>query len=190
MEPAAAARMLMQALEKETDGDSRQTLAVELAAVASRLNQADAIDLCERAIRKLQSSLEQAPNEERIAPSTYAYDRRYTLDPFLTNTSRSEVNVRAAAVATAVGWSVQGCVPPLPALPVASEPLPCCLATQDLVELLKMPTCFGGARQVVLAHLGNRYGRRFANHWEFVRFAKEQQLDLEFTTLPKRPSRP
>ena len=33
-------------------------------------------------------------------------------------------------------------------------------------------------------------GRTFADHWEFVRYAKEQQLDLDFTTPPKRPARP
>ena len=50
-----------------------------------------------------------------------------------------------------------------------------------------MPTCFGAARRVVLDHLGNRYGRRFVNHWAFVRFAREQGLGLDFTTPPKRP---
>jgi hypothetical protein len=50
--------------------------------------------------------------------------------------------------------------------------------------------CFGRAREVLQNHLGNRYGRLFANHWEFVRYANEQQLDLNFTTPPKRPSRP
>ena len=50
-----------------------------------------------------------------------------------------------------------------------------------------MPTCFGPARRVVLDHLGNRYGRRFVNHWAFVRFAREQGLGLDFTTPPKRP---
>ena len=53
-----------------------------------------------------------------------------------------------------------------------------------------MPTCFGKTRQVVLKHLGNRYGRRFDNHWQFVRFAREQHLDLDFKTPPKRPTRP
>jgi hypothetical protein len=77
----------------------------------------------------------------------------------------------------------------LPALPMAAEPLPCWLSTQDLVEFLKMPTCRGEARKVVLKHLGNRYGRRFANHWEFARFAQEQHLHLDFTTPPKRPAR-
>ena len=74
-------------------------------------------------------------------------------------------------------------------LPAALEPLPSRLSTQDLVELLKMPTCFDRARQVVLAQLGNRYGRLFANHWEFVRYAKEHELPLDFTSPPKRPER-
>jgi hypothetical protein len=40
---------------------------------------------------------------------------------------------------------------------------------------------------VVLDHLCNRYGRRFVNHWAFVRLATEQKLGLDFTTPPKRP---
>jgi len=50
-----------------------------------------------------------------------------------------------------------------------------------------MPTCFGEARRVVLDHLGNRYGWRFDNHWAFVRYARVQGSDLDFTTPPKRP---
>jgi len=71
--------------------------------------------------------------------------------------------------------------------PPGSKPLPCRLTTQALVELLKMPTCFGEGRQIVLDHLGNRYGRRFFNHWDFVRFAREKNLGLDLTTPPKRP---
>jgi hypothetical protein len=62
-------------------------------------------------------------------------------------------------------------------------------ATQELVELLKMPTCVAEVRRVVLDHLGNRYGRRFETHWDFVRFAQGQQLGLDFTTPPQRPDR-
>src|SRR5262249_36558686 len=116
-------------------------------------------------------------------------DDTVNLDAFLTNTSRPEVSRRAAAVAMAVGLADGQPLPPLPALPAISEPLPCWLSTHDIVDLLKMPTCFGKARRIVLKHLGNRYGRRFANHWDFVRYAKEQQLDLDFTTPPKRPGR-
>ena len=73
------------------------------------------------------------------------------------------------------------------AVAFAAVPFPCRLTTQELVDLLKMPTCFGQARRVVLDHLGNRYGRRFDNHWAFVRYAQEQGLDLDFATPPKRP---
>ena len=48
---------------------------------------------------------------------------------------------------------------------------------------------FGPARRAVLDHLGNRYGRHFVNHWAFVRYAREQNLGLDFTTPPKRPGR-
>ena len=68
-----------------------------------------------------------------------------------------------------------------------TEPYPCRLSTQDLVELLKMPTVFGEARVVVLDHLGNHYGRTFANHWQFVRDAKEHILNFNFTIAPNRP---
>jgi hypothetical protein len=71
--------------------------------------------------------------------------------------------------------------------PIAVQPYPCRLTTQELVELLKMPTCLGQSRRAVLDQLGNRYGRRFSNHWAFVRFAQEQNLGLNFTTPPKRP---
>jgi hypothetical protein len=114
----------------------------------------------------------------------------YKLDTILTKAGQPEVSHRAAVVATAVGLAGGAPFASLPALPAVSEPLPCRLSTQDLVELLKMPTCFGDARKIVLKHLGNRYHRVFANHWEFVRFAKEQRLDLDFTTPPKRPARP
>ena len=50
-----------------------------------------------------------------------------------------------------------------------------------------MPTCFGEARRVVLDQLENIHGRRFANHWEFVRFAREKGLKLDFTSPPRRP---
>jgi hypothetical protein len=69
------------------------------------------------------------------------------------------------------------------------KPRPCRLTTQELVELLKMPTCFGDARRVVLDHLGNIHGRRFVNHWAFVRFARETGLDVDLTTPPRRPNR-
>jgi hypothetical protein len=65
--------------------------------------------------------------------------------------------------------------------------LRCRLTPQELVDLLKMPTCYGDARRIVLGHLGLLHGRHFVNHWAFVRFSTEQKLGLDFTTPPKRP---
>ena len=70
---------------------------------------------------------------------------------------------------------------------LAVAPLHCRLTTQELVDLLEMPTCFGEARRLVLDHLGNRYRRRFVNHRAFVRFAAETGLELDFHTPPRRP---
>ena len=38
----------------------------------------------------------------------------------------------------------------------------------------------------MIHYLGNRYGRRFVNHWAFVSYAREHGLDLDFATPPKR----
>jgi hypothetical protein len=57
------------------------------------------------------------------------------------------------------------------------------------VELLKQPTCIGEARRVILDHLGNRYGRRFRDHWAFVHYAQEHLPDLDLTSPPQRFTR-
>ena len=108
---------------------------------------------------------------------------------FLTHAPRPQVRQRTVALAAAVGTMPSGPLANLAFLPTASEPLPCRLTTQDLVELLKMPTCVGPVRRVILDQLGNRYGRRFDTHWDFVRYAQQQRLNLDFTTPPKRPDR-
>ncbi len=86
-----------------------------------------------------------------------------------------------------VATSVLGAAAPFVHALHRPGPYPSRLGSQDLVDLLKMPTCLGANRQDVLDHLGRIHGRRFANHWEFVRFAREKGLDLDFTTPPRRP---
>src|SRR5262249_60055338 len=101
----------------------------------------------------------------------------------------AEIPSRTATAASAVAFPA-GAGDPLTALaPVlrAAEPPPCRLSTQQLVELLKMPTCISEARRIILDQLGNRYQRRFADVWEFVRFAQEHLPDIDLTTPPKRP---
>jgi hypothetical protein len=185
LSPTKASRMcasvvhtLLRAAGAETEGGNQSLLEREVAKVMQTLDP------------ELASSLSKKLVLDLCSDRNVNYFRYENLDVLLSNASQPEVSRRAAAVATAVGLAGAKPFAALPHLLAAAEPLPCRLSTQDLIELLKMPTCFGDARKVILKHLGNRYGRRFANHWEFVRFAREQRLDLDFTTPPKRPALP
>jgi hypothetical protein len=111
--------------------------------------------------------------------------RSETFNLILTDNSRAQVSQKIASILKSAGAGFEGAL--TAASRVFAQPFPCRLTTQELVDLLKMPTCFGAARRVVLDHLGNRYGRRFVNHWAFVRFATDQKLNLDFTTPPRRP---
>ena len=100
-----------------------------------------------------------------------------------------EIPSRSAMAASAVAFPTgnSDALTALGLLLPAAEPPDCLLSSQQLVELLKMPPFVGVARRAVLDLLGNRYHRTFADQWEFVRYAKEQHLDLDFTTPPQRP---
>ncbi len=81
------------------------------------------------------------------------------------------------------GGHLAGVIPYLRAL---AEPVPCRFTTQEMVEFLKQPTCVGSARRAILDQLGNQFGRTFADQWQFVNFAREQGLALDFTSPPVR----
>jgi hypothetical protein len=67
-----------------------------------------------------------------------------------------------------------------------AKPLP----PQALVELLKHPFCLGEAQRVVLDALASTSGREFADLWEFVAYAQEQQKQLDLLKAPDLPARP
>jgi len=101
----------------------------------------------------------------------------------------AEIPARSAIAASPVACPA-GTGDPLAALALlipAADPPPCRLSTQQLVELLKMPTCIGEARRVILDQLGNRYHRTFADVWQFVHYAEEQKLGLDFASPPRKP---
>jgi serine/threonine protein kinase len=181
-----AIQKLMQAAEAEKNRGNRYQLEGGIARLIQTLDP----ELANRYSKQL--AFKQVSGAEVSSGDRFLFNVDITenLDSYLTDAGRQEASQRAAAVATAIGLASGHPLAQLPALPSTSKTRPCRLSTQDLVELLKMPTCFGGARKIVLKHLGNRYGRTFANHWDFVRYAKEQHLDLDFTTPPKRPARP
>jgi hypothetical protein len=113
------------------------------------------------------------------------------LNAVLIGTDASHFAQPSVALTVAVGHLSGGGHPAgiLPPLGLALQPLPCRFSTQELVELLKQPTCIGQARRVILDHLGNRYGRGFRDHWEFVHFAHKHLPELDLSSPPKRFTR-
>jgi hypothetical protein len=199
----AIARRIEEALHIAERTAEVPHLSIALGLLASRMEPAEASSVCRVVIRSVlkesRYSLEEiiplfAQLEPEIARSLATEWALWTcaqndinvqvLDRILTEVGRA---VPVAQAIHRLGIIEEGIIKKSNDQQPPKKPLPCRLTTQTLIELLKMPTCFGEARRVVLDHLGNRYGRRFFNHWEFVRYAREQGLKLDFTTPPRRP---
>jgi serine/threonine protein kinase len=199
MAPAEAAHILADALKRASNPASLAELARILSATSDRLDVVQANRLCEDLADSLSRDSFSVIAPELLKQfnpgrahalawefasslcSASAVDTD-ALSRLLTDDAREQRARRAERMASA-GSGIEGAVQ---AARISAEPFPCRLTTQELVELLKMPTCFGRARRIVLDHLGNRYRRHFVNHWAFVRYATEQGLGLDFTPPPKR----
>ena len=101
------------------------------------------------------------------------------LTSVLADNSRDQMSRRMARIARSAGTAEA-------VARVFADPFPCRLTTQELVDLLKMPTCIGAARRLILDHLENRLGQKFANHWAFVRYATEAKAQPR----PRHPPAP
>jgi hypothetical protein len=179
-EAAAAAAALTQAMAKTTNPVTLSGLAGGLSALAARLGPQEAA----AAAAALTQAMAKTTADGLLARLAGG------LAAVLTGVDPPEFSRRTALVVAAVG-PLAGTGQPVatPAiLGQALEPLPRRFSTQELVDLLKHPTCIGPARRVILDRLEDRYRRKFADHWEFVRFAQEQKLGLDFTSPPKRPA--
>jgi hypothetical protein len=211
-----AANRLAQTMSKTTHSDALSGLARGLSAVAARLEPREAAALCGPAANRLTQAMSETSDhfpvwelakglsavaarlEPREAADRLVQAMSKTTDVFplselaqglsavLTGTTLDQSR---AAVVSFVGLAPQGAaaLASFALLQSSVRPLPCRLSTPELVELLKHPLCVGEARRVVLDRLEDRYGRKFADQWEFVRFATEQRLGLDFTTPPQRP---
>jgi serine/threonine protein kinase len=167
---------------------------IDIAVISGRMGPAEGAAICRGAIRYVLNQ-RRAPDIKIIPLLTqleHETARKLATELALWTCAQSDIDEQDLdAILTELGRRISikdmGRRVYYKSQPPTGKTLPCRLTTQSLVELLKMPTCFGEPRQVVLDHLGNRYGRRFFNHWEFVRYAKEHGLGLDFTTPPKRP---
>ena len=187
LEPKYAATLFLGALKYTKEPSGLQPLSRGVVAVADRLDAADAARVTAEAAGTLALAMH--------AMTAFSGGEKWRLlvaqdlSSLLAPVRAATVPARSMTTATAVA-SRAGAGHPLAALALlipAAEPPPCRLSTQQLVELLKTPPFVGEARRVVLDHLGNRYQRRFADQWDFVRYATEQRLGLDFTSPPQRP---
>jgi hypothetical protein len=215
MNPVDAVQYLLDSLERETNRAARLYLAEGLATVVGRMDPLEADRVCQRQIEPLLKSLlsqtltdasdnytlyeivpTMLPHLDHGKANGLAWEVAvqmcsepnvdHKLTKVLADANRTQTTGRAPLMTAAtIEQPMTGPTPASPSL--VAEPSPCRFTAQELLELLKMPTCFGETRRVVLDQLGNRYGQRFVNHWAFVRFARAQNLDLDFTTPPKRP---
>jgi tRNA A-37 threonylcarbamoyl transferase component Bud32 len=180
-----AARLLADALAKKKNADAhvyvQSELAMALGAVAAWMKPAEAAQLCVEAARLLTDTLAQVQPSRRAVSVRALAAVAVRIDPEAT-TPRCRL-----AAGTVAGW-----LSPSPhlgnaaTLLQASEPLPCRFTTQQLVDLLKRPTCIGEARTVFLELLANRYKRPFTDVWEFVEWAEKHEPGLDFTSPPQR----
>ena len=175
-----AAKTLTQAMTTARDPLLWHALAQGLAAVAARLEARDA--------REVATTLTQAMSK---TPSVgVLQELAQSLATVLTKETKEQRQLRirsATAVFAPALPPTWGPVVPAGLLAVL-EPVPEPLPPQLLVDLLKQPLCVGEARRLVLEQLARHYQRPFADQWDFVRFAQEQGLELDFTTPPKRPA--
>jgi hypothetical protein len=177
---AEAAATLTKAMTRTNDANNLWALAQGLSAVAARMEPKEAARLSAEAAAALTQVMTRTNDDYALSSLAQA------LSAVLGDGRRLE---RARAVAATVGYlhASQGLPGALALLRPAAEPFPRRLSDQELVELLKRPLHLGPARRAILDHLEYRHQRPFATQWDFVRFAEEQKLGLDFTRRPQRP---
>jgi hypothetical protein len=181
-EAAAVGNHLVGLLRDARDSNVQRCLAQGLSVLAARmetgLTAPAAILLVE-----IMKDVTQPDLQQQLASS---------LSALLSHVPPAEVPTRTRVLASAVvhpavaGNALTG----FALLLQAAEPSPCLLSVQQLIDILKMPTCTGAARRVILDQLGSHYRRPFADLWDFVRFAREQDAKMDLTNPPVPPELP
>jgi serine/threonine protein kinase len=214
----AAARALTDALSRTTDHRALVSLAQGLQEVSARLGAEDAAAAARAFTDKMAKtsdlvSLAQGlqevsarPGAEDAAAAARAFTAAVakTSDPdtlrhlaqglWAVSEERldsGEVGPRAVLLARGIGESMSPAtrLSGLATLTQAAQPLPSRLSTQYMVDLLKMPTCVGPFRSVVLEMLGQRYHHRFADQWEFVEYAEKHLPNVDLKSPPRRATK-
>jgi hypothetical protein len=161
-EPAAA---LAHAMTQTKNARALLALAEALSGVAARLGPKEASETCAQPAAALMLCMSMRNDWEALPELSKA---------LAAGLSRESTERPMILMLLPVLWN--------PVLEPQPEPFP----AETLVELLKHPLCVGQAPRIVLDQLGRHYGRRFENQWDFVHFAEEQKLGLDFTSPVQR----
>jgi hypothetical protein len=175
-------------LMNQRDGEALTPLVRGLVSAAARVEAKDSAGVCQRAAATLIQAISKGQQDvpglkERLVESLASVLRREAFWQ-----SRSPRCGVVAAVGTLGNPATRLGAPALlqPAFHSPPPPLP----AETLVGMLKGPLCVGEAQWLVLEQLGRRYGRSFADQWDFVRFAIERKFPLDLLSPPQRPPAP
>jgi hypothetical protein len=194
-EAAEAARRLTDALANQASDSAQAALARALAALAARMEPAQAARQCAEAASlftdKLASQRFSFDALTGLGIELYPIGQHSLLDSLrLVSTQLGYEGINARAVLAAQAAAAWMSPSPDPGsfvtLTRAAQPLPCRLTTQQLVDVLKRPTCVGAARELILELLGQRYQRRFHDVWEFADYAHDHLPDIDLKSPPRR----
>jgi hypothetical protein len=188
LEPAAAAQrakscvaLFAKALTETKDPYALEALAEGLAALAARLKPEDATPLAANAASVLARAMAESKDSyalEALAKGLSEVAR--FLSP------RDAARLATDSVVLARAMTENKDIIKRSGLAASLAPLFGRLELAEQVALLKRPLCVGAARPLVLDQLEIRYRRKFADQWDFVRFAEEKRLGLDLAGPPKR----
>jgi serine/threonine-protein kinase len=179
---ASAVRLILEATGKTTDAYALSELMQAVVALAPRLGSVEAISAARLTLEPM----------VRTEPLVGNFRLHEVTGSLIVEVGPEETLHRVRFLAVALGNTTPA-PPSLGGLAVAMEPswpLSGRFTEQQLVDLLKMPTCQRSVREVIIRQLGWQCDRPFANMWEFVAWAREHRPDLDLTSPPVRPTRP
>ncbi|HVS40361.1 MAG TPA: hypothetical protein VMS17_32690, partial [Gemmataceae bacterium] len=185
-EASAAGQVALDAMARTNDNTyALRELAQAVAAQATRLEPGEAARQASVAARLAVNAMP----SDNSGPKPLMEALTALVDREGPEETSQRVNSLALAVGNAAAVSPASVVS-LGPLEESSRPLPGRLTEQQLVDLLKMPTCVKPARQVIVRQLGWQCGETFANQWEFVEWARQHRPDLDLTSPPVPPTNP
>ena len=181
-EAREAAATLTLAMSTTREEYALKSLALDLATVAVHLEPKEGAVMCAQAAATLTHAMSKTATDYEL----HGLSSSLAAVLIPESTDRRSQRFRSVAGAVGLGTSTASLPLALAVLAPALDPLPEPLPSETLVELLKHPLCVGPCRRCVLDALGTRYRRTFADQWDFVRFATDRKLGLDFTTPPRR----